>query len=297
MEIRVLNYFLTVAQEESITNAADQLHITQPTLSRQIAELENELHTTLFNRTNRKTLLTDEGLRLKQHAEEILALVDKTTSEFEPSNETIHGTIHLGAAETNVIRVITDTFYDMQQMQPKINYNMYSGTAYDVMERLNQGLLDFGLLLEPVNKEQYEYIPMPLSDTLGVLMKKENPYASHKGLTVEDLMHIPLLMPARIHEKAFGLNDWLGQDINLNNLQIAGSYNLIYNASHMVSSNVSCALTISCLVNTTADDSLCFVPLQPPTHIRSVLVWKKYRILSKSAKFFLDNLKEKIKQY
>ena len=297
MEIRILKYFLAVAQEESITSAADRLHITQPTLSRQIAELENELHTTLFTRTNRKTLLTDEGLRLKQHAEEILALIDKTANEFEPSNEIIHGTIHLGAAETNVIRVITDTFHDMEQIQPQINYNLYSGTAYDVMEKLNQGLLDFGLLLEPVNKEQYEYLPMPLSDTLGVLMKRDNPYATREGLTADDLIHIPLLMPARIHEKSLGLNDWLGQNLKLSSLQIMGSYNLIYNASHMVNSDVCCALAIDCLFNTVAADGLCFVPLQPPTHIRSVLVWKKYHILSKAAEFFLNTLTEKVKQY
>lgn len=294
MDIRVLNYFLTIAREENITKAAEALHITQPTLSRQITELEAELHTTLFTRTNRNTRLTEDGIHFKQRAEEILQLVAKTKNEFHPSNDAIYGTIHLGAAETNVIHVITDTFAAMQKIQPAIQYNLYSGTATDVLEKLNQGLLDFGLLLEPVRKETYDYLPMPFSDTLGVLMQKNSPFAAAQGITVEDLLNMPLLLPARINDKIFGLDAWLGQELNLEDLHIAGSYNLIYNAAHMASSGVCNVLTISSLIHTINAENLCFIPLQPKANIRSVLVWKKYQLLPKAARFFLEQLTTRI---
>ena len=188
MEIRVLRYFLAVAREESISRAAEYLHVTQPTLSRQLMELEDELGTRLFVRgkRNRSVILTDEGM-LRRRAEEIVELTDKTEAEIHAKDEIISGDIYIGCGETDAMRLIAQTARDLQEDYPDICYHLFSGNADDVTERLDKGLLDFGILVGSANTEKYDYITLPATDVWGLLMRKDSPLAEKNAVRPEDL--------------------------------------------------------------------------------------------------------------
>lgn len=290
MELRILQYFLAVAREESITKAADTLHITQPTLSRQMMELEAELGTALFRRGNRKTVLTEEGRRLRQRAEEIVELVSKTETEFLPGPGSVSGDIYIGAGETDAMRLIAQTARKMHGMYPDIHYHLHSGNALDVMEKLDKGLLDFGLLIEPVDKSKYEYLRLPITDTWGIYMREDSPYAKLPAITAETLRELPLICSRQSLANG-GFTEWLGHD--LKKLHIIGTYNLLYNASLMVSEWLGYALGLDKLVNVETG-SLCFRPLEPKLEAKIVLVWKKQQLFSRAAELFLDTLLQSI---
>lgn len=288
MELRLLQYFLAVAREESITKAADVLHVTQPTLSRQMMELEAELGTTLFHRTNRKTVLTEDGLRLRLRAEEIVDMVNKTESEFLSRSGPVSGDIYIGAGETDAMRLIAKTAQQMHGMYPDIHYHLHSGNALDVMEKLDKGLLDFGLLIEPVDKSKYEYLRLPAVDTWGVLMRENSPYAALSGIQADILREMPLLCSRQALANG-DFTDWL--DHELKDLHVIGTYNLIYNAALMVSEGLCYALCLDKLVNTETS-GLCFRPLAPTLEAKLVLVWKKHHMFSRAAEVFLDALRQ-----
>jgi len=290
MELRLLQYFLAVAREESITKAAEVLHVTQPTLSRQMMELEAELGTTLFQRTNRKTVLTEDGLRLRQRAEEIVELVNKTKSEFLIEHGRISGDIFIGGGETDAMRLIAKTAHQLHKKYPDIYYHLYSGNALDVMEKLDKGLLDFGVLIEPVDKGKYEYLRLPAVDTWGGLMREDSPYAALPGITAEILRDMPLIYSRQSMVNG-DFTDWLGQE--LKELRLIGSYNLVYNASLMVAEGLGCALCLDKLVNVETS-GLCFRPLQPKMEAKLVLVWKKQQLFSPAAEVFLNTLRQAI---
>lgn len=291
MELRVLRYFLTVAREESITRAADALNITQPTLSRQIMELEEELDTQLIIRGSRKLTLTDDGMLLRKRAEEIIDLVDKTENEMKSTDEVVSGEIYIGAGETDAIRIIAQAAKDLKYSYPGIRYNLFSGNGDDVTEKLDKGLLDFGILIEPADTKKYDYIKLPAVDTWGLLMKKDSPLASKERIIPSDLLNVPLLCSRQSLVKNV-LSGWLGQDFD--KLNIIATYNLIFNASIMVDQGFGCALTLDKLVNTTGDSNLCFKPLFPKLEAGLVIVWKKYQVFSKAAEIFLNNLQKRI---
>lgn len=291
MELRVLRYFLTVAREESITRAADALNITQPTLSRQIMELEEELDTQLIIRGSRKLTLTDDGMLLRKRAEEIIDLVDKTENEMKNTDEVVSGEIYIGAGETDAIRIIAQAAKDLKYSYPGIRYNLFSGNGDDVTEKLDKGLLDFGILIEPADTKKYDYIKLPAVDTWGLLMKKDSPLASKEHIIPSDLLNVPLLCSRQSLVKNV-LSGWLGQDFD--KLNIIATYNLIFNASIMVDQGFGCALTLDKLVNTTGDSNLCFKPLFPKLEAGLVIVWKKYQVFSKAAEIFLSNLQKHI---
>ena len=182
MEIRVLRYFLAVAREESITAAAQSLHVTQPTLSKQLMEIEAELGTTLFLRGKRKITLTEDGIFLRKRAQEIIDLVVKTESEFNDDAEVISGDVYIGGGETEAMRLIAKTIKNMELEYPHIRYHLYSGNADDIMERMDKGLLDFGVLIEPADIRKYDYIKLPTTDTWGLLMPKDHPLAKKKSI-------------------------------------------------------------------------------------------------------------------
>ena len=177
MEIRVLKYFLTVAREESITKGAEILHITQPTLSRQLMQLEEELRVQLFIRGKNKIILTDEGMLLRRRAEEIVDLVGRTEKEFDEHDNLIGGEIFIGAGETNAMHTLADLIKEFNKEYPQVKYNLYSGNADDIKERIDKGLIDIGLLTEPVNIEKYDFIRLPNKEAWGVLMQKDSPLA------------------------------------------------------------------------------------------------------------------------
>ncbi len=293
MEIRVLRYFLAVAREESISKAAEYLHITQPTLSRQIMELEEQLETKLINRgkRNHKITLTDEGMLFHKRAEEILQLVDKTEAEFAVSDEIISGDIYIGSGETDAMRLIIQIAQDLKKDYPHIRYHLFSGNAEDVTEKLDRGLLDFGILIEPANIEKYNYMKLPASDRWGLLMRKDSPLAQKDVITPGDLAAIPLITS---RQALIGneLSGWSGQDYE--NLNIVATYNLIYNASLMVDEGFGYALCLDKLIRTSESSPLCFRPLSPPLEAHLDIVWKKHQAFSKAAKKFMAALKKGI---
>jgi DNA-binding transcriptional LysR family regulator len=290
MDLRVLEYFLAVAREENMTNAAQTLHVTQPTLSRQMADLEKELGKTLFIRTNRQTLLTEDGMRLRNRAEEILSLVARTESEMKSDSSDVTGEIHIGAAETNIMGILAAAMKELHEEYPLIKYNIYSGNADDVSEKLEHGTLAFGLMIEPVNKSNYEYIEIPDYNVMGILMRKDSPFSSKEYLTAADLLNIPLFVPSRQYNNSQSdFITWMGG--NYDNLNIVARYNLIYNAALMVECGLGNAICIDHLADTSPDSPLTFRPLFPEIKSRLVLVWKKYRLLSKPEQLFLEVLK------
>lgn len=289
MELRVLRYFLAVAQEESISGAAEYLHLTQPTLSRQLMDLEEELGKKLFIRGNRKVSLTEDGVLLRKRASEIVELVEKTESEFWGTEEAIAGDIYIGGGESDAMRLIARAARSLQCAYPNIHYHLFSGNANEVCERLDRGCLDFGILLEPGDLKRYDYIQLPVADVWGVLMRKDSPLAEKEALRPEDLLDKPLML-SRQSIGRDGLSTWFGQEYM--NLNVTATYNLIYNASLMVEEGMGYALALDRLVNTTGDSQLCFRPLEPRLEVRLYVVWKKFQVFSKAAAKFLAALQE-----
>ena len=291
MELRVLQYFLAVAREESISAAAQSLHLTQPTLSRQLKELEEELGKQLLIRGNRKIILTEDGILLKKRAEEILDLVKKTKQDFSLSDHTISGDIYIGTGETDGIRQIAKTAKQLQRIYPNIHFHMVSGDASDVCERLDKGLLDFGILLGDIDKMKYQYMELPMKDVWGVLMKKNSPLAKKETISPEDLLEKPLIISRQIQNKS-SLYHWLQKEPS--DLNSVATYNLIYNASLMVEEGIGYAFALDKLINTTGNSNLCFRPLNPHLEIGMSLVWKKYQVFSKASELFLHTLQENL---
>lgn len=293
MEIRLLRYFLAVAQEESISKAADILHITQPTLSRQLMDLEKELNTKLLIRgkRNKKITLTEDGKLLKSRAQEIIELTNKTESEFLFGDKNISGDIFIGGGETDAIRVIARTIKRLSLEYPNIKYHFYSGNGEDVTEKLNKGLLDFGVFIEPIDKKEYGFIQLPQNDTWGILMRKDSDLAKKEFIEPEDLINIPLFSSRQYLVKNL-ISGWLGFDFE--KLNIIGSYNLLYNASIMVEEGLGYALCIDKLINISGDSKLCFKPLKPKLEAGILVAWTKNQPLSKIAKLFIQKLQEEI---
>ncbi|MFV0578852.1 MAG: LysR family transcriptional regulator [Fusobacterium ulcerans] len=291
MELRVLRYFLAVAKEESITAASETLHVTQPTLSRQLMELEEEFGKKLFIRGNRKITLTDEGILLRKRAEEIVELVEKTETEITASDEIINGDIYIGGGETDAMRIIAHIVKKLQEKYPQVKYHLFSGNADDVTERLDRGLLDFGVVIEPANIQKYDYLKLPATDTWGVLMRKDSPLAQNTVIKPKDLHNIPLLC-SRQSMVGKGISQWIGKDFE--KLNIVATYNLVYNASLMVEEGIGYALSLDKLVNTTGNSALCFKPLEPKLEVGLNIVWKKSQVFSKAAKKFLEMLKSEL---
>lgn len=293
MELRTLRYFLAVAREENMTEAANVLHVTQPTLSRQIADLERELGVELFERTNRSCVLTGDGMRLRQRAEEILALVDQTESEMGDQELGIAGNIRIGAGETQAMSYVLDTFAALRRDYPAVTIELYTGNADATEERLERGLLDFALLLEPVNLEKYEWVRIPQTDRAGVTVASDGPWGKLDLLTPVDLAKMPLLLSSRTSNKAIDLVAWSDGTLDLEALDVVGHFDLIGNASHLIRSGTACAMGIDHLLQVDASSQMRFVPLDPPIEIASYLVWKKYRLRSRACEEFLNRLKRK----
>lgn len=294
MEIRVLKYFLAIAREETISGAADFLHISQPTLSRQIKELEDELGKQLFIRGNRKITLTEDGLLLRKRAEEIVNLVEKTEIEMTTSDSSLTGDIYIGAGETEGMRIITKAMQKMKTEHPLVRFHLHSGNDEDVSEKLNKGLLDFGILVESQKISNYDYLILPTKDSWGVLMRKDSDLVSLDNISKNDIKNYPLIL-SRQGLLNNEVAEWLGG--NIENLNIVATYNLLYNASLMVEEGLGYAFCLSKLANTSDDSPLCFKPLEPTLNVRLSFVWKKYQVFSKASKYFLNKVQEVISEY
>lgn len=291
MEFRTLRYFLAVAREQNMTEAANVLHVTQPTLSRQIAELERELGVELFERTNRSCVLTGDGMRLRQRAEEIVALVEQTEGELADRELEISGNIRIGAGETQAMRFVLDAFATLRRDHPGVTCELYTGNADAVEERLERGLLDFALVIEPVNLEKHEWIRMPNPDRVGVAVAAGGPWGALRAATPDNVAKMPLLLSSRTSNKAVDLATWSGGAVDPDSLNVVGRFDLIGNASHLVRSGVACAMGIDHLLQLDGSSDLRFVPLDPPLEIASFLIWKKYRLRSRACEEFLKRLR------
>ena len=293
MEFRVLRYFLTVAREGNITRAADVLHVTQPTLSRQLKDLEQELGKKLFIRSSHSVFLTDEGMLLRNRAEEIVNMVDKLEAEFSSMEETIGGDVYIGGGETEAMKHIARVAKDVQVRYPNIRYHLYSGNEEDITERLDKGLLDFGILIQPADISKYNYLNMPAKDVWGVVMRKDSPLALKESIQAGDLLNVPLICSRQAMKQTFSKNefaDWFGEDFH--KLNIVTTYNLAYNAAIMVEEGIGYAITLDKIVNTSTASNLCFRPLQPRLESGLNIVWKKHHVLSAAANAFLKELQE-----
>ena len=293
MELRVLRYFLTIAREGSITNAANVLHVTQPTLSRQIHDLEEELGQRLFVRGSRNMSLTAEGMILRKRAEEIISMVDKTEAEFHSMSNVVSGDIYIGGGETEAVKLIAQIVCELRTAYPEIQYHLYSGNAEDVTERLDKGLLDFGLLIQPADISKYDYFNIPARDTWGVIMRKDIPLAKKETIRKEDLLNVPLICSRQViseerHRNEFA--EWFGEDFD--KLDIVTTFNLVYNAAIMVEAGVGYAITIDKIANTTESSSLCFRPLEPQLDSGLNIIWKKDQVFSAAAALFFKKLRE-----
>ena len=286
MEIRVLRYFLAVAQEGSVTRAARALHLTQPTLSRQIRELEEELGQTLFSRGGRELSLTREGLLLWPRAEEIVGLAEITEKGFRSLGEkTVSGDLSLGCGESKALSFVTDALKVLQDEHPLIIPHFFSGNGEIVMDRLDKGLLDFAVLMGAENTERYSSLPLPNHDTWGLLMDKDDPMAQKKAITAEDLLDIPLILSSQSLSRD-ELSGWLG--FPMSRLHIAATYTLLFNGSLMVRSGLGYALCFDHIAPSGKDSPFAFRPLTSPLS----LVWKKHQILSAPAEAFLAKIRE-----
>lgn len=291
MELRVLRYFLAVAREETISGAAEAVHVTQPTLSRQMMDLEEELGKTLFLRGKRRITLTEEGMYLRKRAQEIVSLVEKTESEFSVGEKDIQGDVWIGGGETDAMRLIARAAHKLQAVHPHICYHLFSGNAEDVAERLDRGLVDFGIFIEPADLSKYDFIKLPLTETWGVLMRKDSPLAAKISIRPVELLGLPLFC-SRQSMVQNELSGWMGEDYD--KLHIMTTYNLLYNASLMVEEGMGYALCLDKIINTGGDSPLCFRPLEPTLEVGLVLVWKKYQIFSKAAAKFLELLQKEM---
>lgn len=292
MEIRVLKYFLAIAKEESISKAAEYLHVSQPALSKQIRDLEDRLGTTLFIRGSRKITLTEDGLLLRQRAQQIIELTDRTETEIIMGNTSLSGKVCIGCGETDGMRLIARTIKKVQTLHPNIQFDLHSGNAEDIMDLLEKGLIDFGVVIGEVDLSKYHSILLPIHDISGVLMRKDSPLAKKEVITAHDLIAQPLIVSSQGLEKE-PLPYYLIKD---GDYRIVATYNLIYNASLLVKENVGYALGLDKLMNTNEDSELCFKPLTPITKDKISLIWKRFQHFSKPSQFFLSTFQSLLEE-
>lgn len=288
IETRLLHYFLTVAREQNITNAAKALHITQPTLSRQMALLEDEIGAKLFIRDSRPLTLTDEGLLLRRRAEEILELVEKTELEVSARKEQVEGTISIGCGELASVKLLTDLIADFSQQHPRVVFDVYTADADQIKRRMDDGLTDIGLLLEPVDVERYEYIRMPVKERWVAVMPSGVPLAKRECVTAKDLAEIPVIMPSRqkVHDE---VANWFGGCYD--KLHISGFSNLSTNGAMMVRAGLGYALIVEGALPFLEQSEVCVVPLYPELTATSVLAWKRGQPFPTAAACFIKFIK------
>ncbi len=289
MEIRELKYFLAVAREENITKAAEYLFITQPSLTRQIQNMETEVGQPLFIRAGRKMILTEAGLLLRKRAEEIVELYEKAEHEWLNLSDDVNGEVYIGGGESYGMNILTDVICDMRKSYPNIKVNLYSGDIVDVSERLDKGLIDFGLLMQPADLSKYENIRLPYKDRWGLMMHKDHLLAQKEYIVPEDLCGVPIVQSRHSLPKSY-LTEWY-KGVNVN---VIGTYNLLHNATYIAENKIGCVLCFDRLINTTGESNITFRPLKPTVEVELDVVWKKYQVFSKSAQIFLRFLNEKV---
>lgn len=289
MELRELRYFLAVAREESILKASETLYVSQPNLSRQMKHLEEELGQQLFIRGSRKITLTEAGELLKKRAEEILELYQKTETELSLPVTEICGDVYIGGGESYGLQIIARAAHVVRSQYPSVKFHLFSGDVGTIAEKLDKGLIDFGIFIEPADLSKYDYLRLPLADTWGVLMRKDSPLAAKKYITPADLRDAPIIRSRHSMGKSI-ITDWFQRKSE--ELNIVATYDLLYNASLLVEEGVGYAVGLEHIINTSGDSLLCFRPLLPKLVSHLNIAWKKYQVFPKCCEIFLSRLRE-----
>lgn len=292
MELRVLHYFLAVAREQNILRAAESLHLSQPTLSTQIRQLEKELGKQLLIRGtkgSRKITLTEEGMILRKRAEEILSLVEKTEREIALSDSVIIGDIYIGTGETDAVRLLAKAAKELQTIHPGIHYHISSGNADFVLEQLDNGLIDFGIIFGNADLKKYNALKIPVKDTWGVLMRRDSFLAQKESIIPEDLRELPLILSHQKNQHS-QFSTWLNCDMD--KLNVIATYNLLFNASLLVDEGLGYAIGLDKIIYTGKNSNLCFRPLNPMLEAEMHIIWKKYQLLSKASEKFIEKIKK-----
>ena len=291
MELKTLKYFVMIVREQNISKAAERLYLTQPTLTKQMQELENELGAKLFERGKRKITLTEDGLFLYKKAQEIIDLETITKNSFQNKDKKINGEISIACGETYAMNYLLEIYKKIHRANPLITISLFSGNDEDVREKLNNGLAEFALFIGLTNLDNYNFIKLPLNETWGLLMNKNSQLAKKETIKSEDLSNLPLLVSCQVY-RANELSGWLNKD--LSKLNIIGTYNLLYNASLMVKEDSVYAITIDKLLKD--DNKVVFKKFEPELTSNIYFAWKKYQVLSKAGQLFLDELNKKIEK-
>lgn len=284
MELRVLRYFLTVAREENITRAAQVLHITQPTLSRQLMQLEDELKVKLFRRSNHRLYLTEDGMILKRRAQELLTLADKTKKDFLHKDK-ISGEIMIGTGEFRSSRCLARMMKSFSAEYPHVQFRMFSGNGEDVRDNIERGIFDIGVVLEPVDISRYEFVSIPEKERWGILTDAAGNLAKKESVTAAELADIPLITPTREFREG-KLGRWFGEHNSRLNIVAAG--NLLYNEAILAQIGMG---TVLCMDLECTYENLQFIPLSPALEENSVFIWKKDQIFSPAVAAFISHIK------
>ena len=292
MDIRVLRNFVQIARDESITKASRRLHISQPALSRQMKELAEELGTTLFVRTNYSIRLTADGIRLRLRAEDLIAMADATVKEFQSSSENISGEIRIGAAEGEAVRLLGKAMNTLKEEYPDILYHLYAGDTELLSEKLDSGFLDYLLIAEDPDLNRYQSISLPIHDTWGLIVKKDDPIAKKKIITPDDLESLELIVSRQaMHQD---MRQLFGEKAH--KMHIAATYDLAHNGSLLVSEGYGAMLAFDHIVDLSEQTGLVFIPLYPQLVTKAYLIWRKYQIFSPQADLFLQKIRELISE-
>ena len=280
MELRTMQYYLAVVREGTISAAAEALHVAQPSLSRQMKELERELGASLFVRGNRRITLTAEGVVLRRRAEEMVRLLQMTEEEISRVKNHVSGPVRIGAGESRSFHYLSRAAANLASEHPDIRFHITSGDTRDLMNELADSLIDFAVIFTDVDHSLYESIPLPAEDSFGVLMKRDSPLAEKEEIRIADLKDLPLIV-SRASEPLFA-----GTRLN-----IVATYNLVYNASLMVEDGLGYAICFDRLINTTGDSRLCVRPLVPRMENAGNLIWKKYQVFSPAVRLFIQEIR------
>ena len=289
MDLKSLRYFLAIAEEGSISAAAESLNLSQPNISRQMTLLEKELGAKLFERGSRRIVLTEEGTLLRRRAVEILQLADTAVTEIGSAGKDVIGTVRIGCGETDAMRVVARAIRRFSETHPMVRFELHSGNAEDVSDLLERGLVDFGVLIEPTDKTRYDYLSFPTDIRWGALVRRDDPLARLHGVSPSDISGRRVIV-SRQNMAANGISGWMGPDFP--EPDVVATYNLLFNASLLVSEGVGIALCLEVIVNTSGDSDLVFVPFEPELRVGMSLVWKKNSVQGRAQRLFLDGLRE-----
>lgn len=285
MDFRTMQYYLAVVREGTISAAAQALHVAQPSLSRQMKELEEELGAPLFVRGNRKITLTEEGMVLRKRAEEMVRLMQMTEEEISQIRNHVSGSVRIGAGEAWSFHYLSRTAAAIAKEHPDIRFHITSGDTQDLMDELNNGLIDFAVIFTDVDHMLYQSIELPAKDHFGLLMPKTCPLAEKEVIRISDLQGLPLIISRAAEPYLAGNKEW-------SSLNIVATYNLVYNASLMVEDGLGYAICFDRLINTTGDSPLCIRPIVPPIKAAGYLIWKKYQVFPPAVQLFIDRIRE-----